>query len=84
MVTEMKLLFLRSLHSGEGSRPSTVPFHKAGVTVEEHTGNCGQTGTEEGLQHQAKMLTFYPIGSRVFEKFHVGANDNSGTGRHED
>lgn len=60
----MKLLFLRSLHSEEGSRPFTVPFHKAGVTVEEYTGNCGQTGTKEGLQHQAKMLTLYPIGSR--------------------
>lgn len=42
----------------------TVHFSKAGVIEEEHTGNCGWTGTKKGLKHHTEMLNFYPICNR--------------------
>lgn len=81
----MKLVFLRSLHSGEGSRPSTVPFHKAGVTVEEQQTELSPDRHKGGSSTSSKDVNILSYRQqRVFEKFQVGTDDNSGTGRHED
>lgn len=42
----------------EEKDPQTVHFNKVGVTMEEHIGKHGWTGTKECLTHHTKKLNF--------------------------